>query len=192
MIVGMSRWEPNARGRLERAALELYLDRGFEQTTVAEIAGRAGVTERTFFRHFTDKREVLFSGASDLQGLLVAAVTDAPAGATPLEAVTAALDAAAAMFEERREGSRRRQAVINANPELQERELSKLAGLASAMAEALRRRGVADLPASLVAEAAVAVFKIAFEHWIDPAARKDFSQLIRDSFDELRTVTSGR
>src|SRR5215472_3630839 len=82
----MGRWEPDARGRLERAALELYGERGFEQTTVAEIAGRAGLTERTFFRHFADKREVLFAGSAALRDLIVNAVTSAPASATPIDA----------------------------------------------------------------------------------------------------------
>src|SRR4051812_7750951 len=104
----MSRWEPNARGRLEQAALALYAERGYEQTTVAEIAKRAGLTERTFFRHFTDKREVLFWGSSALQELLVTTVTGVPASTVPIDAVAAALDAAAPVFEERREGARQR------------------------------------------------------------------------------------
>src|SRR6476646_1043353 len=108
MIVGMGRWEPNARGRLEQAALELYVERGYEQTTVAEIAERAGLTERTFFRHFADKREVLFAGAGALQELLVTAVAGAPDAVAPLEAVAAALEAAGALLQERREYSRRR------------------------------------------------------------------------------------
>src|SRR6202035_2298884 len=91
---GMGRWEPNARGRLEQAALELYLERGFEQTTVAEIAKRAGLTERTFFRHFADKREVLFSGAGALEELLVSAVAGAPESSAPMAAVAAGLEAA--------------------------------------------------------------------------------------------------
>ena len=90
----MVRWEPNARGRLEQAALELYVERGFDQTTVAEIARRAGLTERTFFRHFADKREVLFDGAGQLQELLVNAVADAPDSVAPINAVAAALQAA--------------------------------------------------------------------------------------------------
>ena len=92
---GMGRWEPNARGRLEQAALELYGERGFEQTTVAEIAERAGLTERTFFRHFADKREVLFGGAGALQEFLVSTVASAPDSAAPIDAVAAALEAAA-------------------------------------------------------------------------------------------------
>jgi AcrR family transcriptional regulator len=191
MIVGMGRWEPNARGRLEQAALELYLERGFEQATVAEIAERAGLTERTFFRHFADKREVLFAGAGALQELLVTAVADAPDSVPPLEAITAALEAAGAVLQERRDYSRRRQAVIDANPALQERELIKLAALASALADALRRRGVTDPAAGLTAEAGIAVFKIAFERWVNGTGQPDLPRLIRESLGELRAVTAG-
>jgi AcrR family transcriptional regulator len=99
----MTRWEPNGRGRLELAALALYGERGFENTTVAEIAARAGLTERTFFRHFADKREVLFSGADALQELLVSNVAAAPESVAPLDAVGAALEAAGALLEQRRE-----------------------------------------------------------------------------------------
>jgi AcrR family transcriptional regulator len=104
--MGMVRWEPDSRGRLEKAALELYGERGFENTTVAEIAARAGLTERTFFRHYTDKREVLFWGAGALQELLVNAVADAPAVASPIDAVAAALETAGAMLQQRREYAR--------------------------------------------------------------------------------------
>jgi AcrR family transcriptional regulator len=189
---GMSRWEPNARGRLEQAALDLYIERGFEQTTVAEIAKRAGLTERTFFRHFADKREVLFAGAGLLQDFLVGTLATAPDSATPIAAVAAALEAVGARLQERREYSRQRQAVIAANAELQERELIKLASLGSAMAGALRRRGVSDLAASLTAEAGIAVFKIAFERWISQASQRDLPQFIRESLDELKAVTSGQ
>jgi AcrR family transcriptional regulator len=188
----MSRWEQNARGRLEQAALELYGERGFEQTTVAEIAKRAGLTERTFFRHFADKREVLFGGAGTLQELLVNAVADAPDAAAPIDAVAAALEAAAELLQTRREYALRRQAVIAANTALQERELIKLASLAAALAGALRRRGVADPAASLTAEAGIAVFKIAFERWINQTNERDFPQLIRESLDELKAVTAGK
>jgi AcrR family transcriptional regulator len=187
----MSRWEPNARGRLEQAALELFLERGFEQTTVAEIAQRAGLTERTFFRHFADKREVLFAGAGALRELLVRAVAEAPASAAPLDAVTGALQAAAPMFQQRGDYPRQRQAVIAANPELQERELIKLAALAAAMAGALRGRGVPEPTASLAAEVGIAVFRIAFERWIAGDGQPDLAELIRGSLGELRAVTAG-
>ena len=111
----MGRWEPNARGRLEQAALELYRGRGFDQTTVAEIAARAGLTERTFFRYFADKREVLFWGQSALLDLFVRAVAEAPESAAPIDAVGAALDAVCDLFEGRREQARHRQAVIAAH-----------------------------------------------------------------------------
>lgn len=190
-VTGVSRWEPNARGRLEQAALELYSERGFEQTTVAEIAERAGLTERTFFRHFTDKREVLFFGAGALQELLVSTVVDAPASAGPMDAVAAALDAAAtAVFRERRPQARQRQRVIAADAGLRERELIKLASLAAALADGLRRRGVDEPAASLTAEAGVVVFKVAFGRWID--GEEDMSDLLRESLDELRTVTAPR
>jgi AcrR family transcriptional regulator len=187
----MSRWEPNARSRLEQAALQLYVECGFDQTTVAEIAQRAGLTERTFFRHFADKREVLFGGAGALQDLLVRAVAGAPASAAPLDTVAAAFEAAGALLQERRVYALQRQSVIAANAELQERELIKLASLAAALAEALRRRGVADHAARLAAEAGVAVFKIAFERWIDETNQRDLPQLIRASLDELKAVTAG-
>ncbi len=189
---GMSRWEPNARGRLEQAALELYVERGFEQTTVAEIASRAGLTERTFFRHFADKREVLFWGQGALQELVVGTVAGAPDTAAPIDAVAVAVEAAGAALQERREHARRRQAVIAANPELQERELIKLASLAAAIAGALRLRGVSDLAASLTAEAGIAVFKIAFEHWITEPGESDLPRLIRESLGELKAVTAGK
>src|SRR5581483_3773830 len=188
----MSRWEPDARSRLEQAALKLYVERGFEQTTVAEIARDAGVTERTFFRHFADKREVLFGGSEMLRALLVDTIAEAPASIPPIEAVAAALDAAGTRLQERREHSRQRQAVIDAHPELQERELLKLASLASAMADALRGRGVTDPAASLAAETGIAVFKIAFVRWHAEPGEPRLPRLIRDSFDALRTVTAGR
>jgi AcrR family transcriptional regulator len=188
----MSRWEPDARGRLERAALELYGERGFEQTTVAEIAARAGLTERTFFRHFADKREVLFAGAGTLQDLLVRTLASTPDSAAPIDAVAAALEAAGALLQERRDYARQRQAVIAANVDLQERELIKLASLASALAGTLRQRGVRDPAASLAAEAGIAVFRIAFELWVSEASQADLPQLIRESFDELKAVTAGK
>src|SRR5262245_7540340 len=124
---GMGRWKPAARGRLEQAALALYGERGFEQTTVAEIAERAGLTERTFFRHFADKREVLFAGAGRLEELLVRTVAGAPDSAAPIDAVAAGLEAAGALLQGRRGSARQRQRVIAANAELRERELLKLA-----------------------------------------------------------------
>jgi AcrR family transcriptional regulator len=189
---GMGRWEPNAQGRLAQAAWELFAERGFDQTTVAEISARAGLTERTFFRHFADKREVLFWGQHALLELLVSAVASAPESAAPIDAIAAALEAAAGLFQERHEGSRQRQAIIARHPDLQERELIKLASLASALAEALGRRGVPEPAASLAAEAGIAVFRIAFERWISQAGQPDFPKIMRESLDELKAVTAGK
>ncbi len=146
-VVG--RWKPDARGRLEQAALQLFTERGYDQTTTAEIAERAGLTERTFFRYFADKREVLFGGASALQEVFVSRVAAAPDGTGPIDAVAAGLDAVAEFLQEIPERARSRQAVIAANQELQERELIKLATLAAAAAAALRgtrRRGACCEP----------------------------------------------
>ncbi|MCU1363298.1 MAG: TetR family transcriptional regulator [Acidimicrobiaceae bacterium] len=172
--------------------MELYADRGFDQTTVAEIAERAGLAERTFFRHFADKREVLFSGAAELQDLLVTTVAEAPSSATPIEVITRAVVVAGEVLQVRRDFARQRHAVIAANPELQERELIKLATLASAMAAALRQRGVKEQSAALAAEVGVAAFKIGFERWIKDSDAGDLPRDIRESLDELRAVANGQ
>ncbi|MGW2821820.1 TetR family transcriptional regulator [Streptomyces sp. NPDC001443] len=187
----MGRWEPDARGRLAKAALELYSERGFEQTTVAEIARRAGLTERTFFRHYADKREVLFGGTPSLQDLFVRAVAEAPESAAPIDALAAGLDAAAELFVDRRDFARQRQALIAANAELQERELIKLASLSAALADTLRGRGVPEPAASLTAEAGLAVFKVGFERWVAPGEQREMAPLLRESLEALKAVTAG-
>ena len=184
----MTRWQPDASGRLARAAMELYRERGFDQTTVAEIAERAGLTERTFFRHFADKREVLFGGSTQFQETLVGAVAQAPASAAPIEAIAAGLDAIAAVLD--RSFARERQQIIAASEELRERELIKLASLATATAETLRQRGVPEPAASLTAEAGIAVFRVAFERWVGAEGGPELPALIRQSLDELKLVTA--
>jgi AcrR family transcriptional regulator len=186
----VGRWQPDARGRLAQAALELYRDKGFDATTVAEIAERAGLTERTFFRHFADKREVLFAGSETLQEALVSAMEGAPAGAPPLDQVAAGLAAAGEFFVDR-EFSRQRQLVISAHADLRERELIKLASLSAAFAEGLRKRGVAEPAATLSADAGVAVFKVAFERWIDSGNERAFADLVTDSIAQLKAVAAG-
>ncbi|GAA2126288.1 TetR/AcrR family transcriptional regulator [Glycomyces algeriensis] len=186
----MGRWEPNARGRLEEAALELYSERGFEQTTVAQIAERAGLTERTYFRHFADKREVLFGFPGQLHAGITEAVASAPADASALGAVEAALTAMGAVLQERREKARKRQAVIDENPELQERELIKMATMAALLTETLRARGIADSAAALAAETGIAVFKVAFERWIQGPDRLDLPTMIREALEELQSLAA--
>jgi AcrR family transcriptional regulator len=186
----MVRWQPNARGRLEAAALELYRERGFDQTTVAEIAERAGLTERTFYRHFADKREVLFGGQNAMADCLVTAVRDAPESAAPIDAVGAALLALVPIFTDRHAGARQRQAVVAATPGLQERELMKLATLATALTDALRARGIPDITAQVTAEIGIAIFKLAFQRWID-SDDADLADIIRELLAELGNVGWG-
>jgi AcrR family transcriptional regulator len=188
----MGRWEPDARGRLAKAAMALYAEQGFDQTTVAQIAARAGLTERTFFRHFADKREVLFYGMEMLRDLLVRAVAEVPPSATAMEAAGAAFEAAGAVLQENPERVRVRDAIVSAHAELRERELIKLAALASAVAGALRDRGIAEPAASLAAETGAAVFKIAFARWISEPGQPDLPGIIRESMAELGDMLTGR
>ncbi len=188
---GMSRWEPDARGRLEQAALELFVERGFDDTTVAEIALRAGVTERTFFRHLTDKREVLFGGQDRLCVIFADTIAAAPDATSPIDAVAAAVEAAAPVFLDRHATARRRQAVIDANPALQERELTKRASFASAMAGALRGRGVPAPDADLVAEVGVVAFKTAYARWVSDPHERDMAEVVREVLGQLRVATAG-
>jgi AcrR family transcriptional regulator len=186
----MSRWKPDAQGRLMKAAIELFEEQGYEATTVAEIAERAGLTKRTFFRYFSDKREVLFSGSQELQDLWLAGLAAAPAHASPLAVVTAGLDPVADMFAERHPFARVRAQIVEANPELQERELIKLQSLAAAIKAALVQRGVSANAAILAAQAGVTVFHVAFALWVaqeDPTA---FRRLIDESLEELRSVAA--
>jgi AcrR family transcriptional regulator len=172
--------------------MALYGEQGFDRTTVVEIAERAGLTERTFFRHFTDKREVLFWGAQALQDLLVDTVIGAPQSSTPIEAVTLALEAAGDLFGPRREFSMQRQRIIEASTELQERELIKLASSAAALGSALRQRGVTDPTAALTGEVAIAIFKIAFDRWVSTPEPSDMKSFVHDSLEQLRDITAAQ
>jgi AcrR family transcriptional regulator len=185
----MGRWAPDSRGRLRKAAMELYAERGFEATTVAEIADRAGVTERTFFRQFADKREVLFAGSEGLADAIAAAITAAPSEASPLDAAAAGVEAAGGYFPERAYARRRRK-IIDANPDLLERELIKLASLARAIAGALRDRGVDPATATLTAEVALGLFRVAFERWIAEGETRGFAELARESVAQLRALAA--
>ena len=184
----MARWEPDARGRMIDAALELFAEGGFERTTALEIAKQAGVTERTFFRHFTDKREVLFDRTDALQAQVIAAIEAAPVDVAPLDAVCAAIGDAGVLFD--RVHARRRDAVISANPGLLERELLKLNRLTAAIADALRARGVPELTATVSAEAGVAVFKISFARWIADDPDSDFAGSVQKVRAELGAQVS--
>jgi AcrR family transcriptional regulator len=186
----MGRWEPDASGRLRQAAMALYVERGYDETTVAEIAERAGLTARTFFRYFADKREVLFAGSDALQQRLIDALEAAPDAAKPMDAVAAALDAAADVIGHDREFSGRRQSVIDANAELRERELIKMAALAATLTDGLHRRGVTEPQASLAAETGIAVFRVAFARWLRDPSEPELAPVMRDSLDQLNALTA--
>ncbi len=187
----MSRWEPDAAGRLMKAAITLFAEQGYEATTIAEIAERAGLTRRTFFRYFSDKREVLFSGSAELQRVWLEALAAAPAGAGPLATVTSGLGPVADIFAERHDFARIRAGIIEANPELRERELIKLQNLAASIKAALVERGFPANVAVLAAQAGVTVFHVAFAAWVgqdDPTA---FRRLMDESLEEMRSVAAG-
>lgn len=186
----MPRWEPDAQARLMEAALDLFVEQGYDETTVAQIAQRAGLTKSTFFRHFRDKREVLFAGQEVLFDQLVSAIAGAPEDAGPLDAVAAALDAARQLFnEERHSFAARRQIVITANPELQEREALKLGGLSGAVVEALRQRGVAEPAAAVSAELGLLAFRTGFARWVEADDPDDFGTLARQALEELQAAS---
>ncbi len=187
----MARWEPDAEGRLVKAAITSFDQVGYDQTTVAGIAEMAGLTKRTFFRYFADKREVLFKGAHELQEQWIAGIESAPPDATPMAAVSAGLEEVAKLFLDRHSFARVRSQIIAANPDLQERELIKLQSLADAINAALVRRGTSANAACLAAQAGVTVFHVGFAHWVgqdDPAA---LGRLMNESLAELRSVTAG-
>jgi AcrR family transcriptional regulator len=187
----MVRWEPGARERLQAAALELFATRGFEQTTAEQIAQAVGLTERTFFRHFSDKREVLFYGQEQFLQAFIDGVNAAPPDASPLEVIASALQAAGSFFpDERRPYSRMRQSVIDQNPALQERELHKLAGLATTVAEALRARGTGEPTATLAAQSGATVFGIAFAQWIREGETRSLPDIASNVIHELRDLTA--
>ena len=188
----MARWEPDARGRLEKAAMDLFQERGYVETTVEDIAARAGLTERTFFRYFPDKREVLFSGAKELEASIVEGIASAPEDASALEAVASSFEAAGRNLEASRDIRyvRARWALVTKHTDIQERELIKLAALAGAVRKALHARGVREPAASLAAEAGIGAFKIGFERWLAEKKPKNFARHIREAVEALRAIAA--
>ncbi|MFI9811819.1 TetR/AcrR family transcriptional regulator [Saccharothrix variisporea] len=189
----MGRWEPGARERLVIAAVDLFTEQGYDATTVAQIAERAGVTKSTFFRHFPDKRELLVAGQEMLSRLLVEGIAEAPAEASPLEAVTAGLvRAAGAMGPESRQFASRLKAAVAANTELQERDALKSVSLAAAMTTALITRGVPDATAALAGELGVLAFKRGYAEWSkeDRDTEDDLAAHVVKALDELRAASA--
>jgi AcrR family transcriptional regulator len=184
----MSRWKPGADTRLVQAAAELFLERGYEATTVADIAARAGVTERTFFRYFPDKREVLFGNPEAYNSVFTDAIAAVPTDSPPLEAVAAALLAGGDFFVGRHHYAGIRQRIIDANPALREREQIKRLHLTEAIAEALRARGVADPAAQLTAELCTVAFHHAFTRWVTADDETPLGPLALAALRELRAA----
>jgi AcrR family transcriptional regulator len=185
----MPRWEGDAAGRLARAALELFDERGFDRTTVAQIAKRAGLTERSFYRYFDDKREVLFGGGAELERHLARAVSEAPAAAGPLDALLAAVASATSVFRPK-EYLLIRARVIDANPELRERDLRKMDTIHATLVSALRDRGADETTARIATDLAVSVWRIAAER----ALRGDdttFAAEVAAAARRLRQVAAG-
>lgn len=186
----MVRWAPGTQQRLQDAALELFATRGYDQTTATDIAQAVGLTERTFFRHFADKREVLFHGQQMLTDVFLAGLRDGPSDASPIHLAVSALRSSSQFFDdERRPHSRLRQSVIDANPALQEREALKLVGLGRDLGAALRERGVDDTAADVAAQIAVMAFGIAFVQWIAEGEQRSFETIAMDVIREVVAVT---
>ena len=163
----MTKKDDDVRTRLHGAALELFRERGYDRTTAAAIAAQAGVTERTFFRYFPDKREVLFDGEAKMRAALTASIADAPAGLSPLDILFRAFRSFQPALEDNRPYAKPRHEVIATTPALHERELAKIAALADALAAALEARGVAKLRAVLAARTGMAAFAQAIVAWLD-------------------------
>lgn len=184
----MPRWEPDARERLVAAALQLFSEQGYDETTVAQIAERAGLTKSTFHRHFPDKRDVLAAGQETLSGLLTEGVAGAPAEAPPLDAVAEGLRRAAQAF--RPEVATQVAAAVAASAELQERAVLKHVGMAAAVAEALQARGVAEPAARLAAEYGVLALKEGFAAWVAGDTKEDLGALMCRALDRLRAAAA--
>lgn len=187
----MSRWEPHARERLEHAALELFTEQGFAETTVPQITARAGLTTRTFFRHFADKREVLFAVEEELPALVARLMADAPASLSPMALIDQGLQTVAATrFQGQLEYLRTRNAVIQADEGLRERELRKFSILSEAVNQGFRDRGLDEVTSTLAAQIAVTVFSVSLSRWLDQDTEQPLSELLRDTLEVLRSVTA--
>jgi AcrR family transcriptional regulator len=185
----MPRWEGDAAGRLERAALELFDERGFDRTTVAQIAKRASLNERSFYRYFSDKREVLFGGGDEVGRRLEQALREVPADAGPLEALLVALGDAADVFRPK-ELLRIRGRVINANPQLRERELIKMDAIYATLVSALRERGADETTARLATDMAISIWRVAAERWLQ-GDDSPFAAEVFDAARHLRRIAAG-
>lgn len=188
----MGRWQPGARERLEQAALELFLEQGYTETTVPQITARAGLTTRTFFRYFADKREVLFAGEEEVPERVARFLAKAPPSLSPMELISEGLGPAAAeIFEGRSlDYLLSRRAAIDAEPALHERELRKFSLMSKALEQGFRDRGVDDLTARLAAETAVTTFRISVIRWLNHLGTPDLPTTIDQTLTTLKNLTN--
>ena len=188
----MGRWQPNAQERLERAALELFIEQGFTETTIPQITARAGLTTRTFFRYFADKREVLFAAEGELPALVAKLMADAPAALGPMGRIEYGLQTVAATrFEGQHDHLRARRDVIHADAGLRERELRKLSELSDAIHREFLKRGTDELTSTAIAQIAVTVLDVSLNQWLDQDTEQPFSELLHDTLSAYRSVASG-
>jgi AcrR family transcriptional regulator len=185
MMMAMPRWDPRAEDRLREAALELFLEHGYENVTVAQITERAGLTRRSFSRYFPDKRDVLFAGSEQLPTVLARSVRHAERTLSPFDALLTALMDIAGVLAEQAPLAAQRRAVVQASPELQERGRTKFAAVTDAVADALRDRGTTESQATLLAQVGVAIFRTAFERWTDQPDDIGLPARIREAAAEL-------
>jgi AcrR family transcriptional regulator len=185
----MPRDAEKVRRRLQEAALKLYETRGYEETTAADIAAEAGVTQRTFFRHFPDKREVLFGGEDEFINALTNAVRSVPQGVGPLEALFRAFPSVAPLFIKNRPFTAPRQRIIAGQPALQERAQTKTRAVTSALAAAFRQRGVPERTASLAAQVGMAALGHAVAAWFETEST-DLGAHVEQAFNELRDLST--
>ncbi|MBB2748196.1 UNVERIFIED_ORG: AcrR family transcriptional regulator [Microbispora rosea subsp. rosea] len=186
----MARWDPGTQERLIKAALELYAEHGYDNVTVTQIAERAGITRRSYFRYFPDKREVLFAGSERLPPAVNEAVLAAAEAASPLSTTLDALAGVGARLVEQVRHAAERRSVIDASAELRERERTKTAAVTAAIREALKQRGVEHSRAKLVAQIATMVLQDAFDRWIDANERTDFASCLRTAAASLRETVA--
>ena len=185
----MSRWQPGTRERLEQAALELFAEKGFADTTVPQITERAGVTTRTFFRYFSDKREVLFANETELPALAAKMIAEAPPELSPMQIIVDGFErVVAAQFAEGAEHFVARQSVVYADDGLREREMRKMAALSDALHQGFLSRGVDDLTASLTAQVTTTIFGIAITRWMRERGAVPLPELLHDTLAHLRQV----
>ena len=188
----MSRWKPNARDRLAQAAIELFTEQGFAETTVPQITARAGLTTRTFFRHFADKREVLFTGDEEVPALVEQLVADAPASFDPMQVIAYGLETiTTTQFDGQFAYLRMRQAVVQTDDGLRERDLRKRSMLVAPIYGGFRRRGVDELTATLAAHLAVAVFGVTLDRWLGQETEQPLTELVRDTLRALHALANG-